>query len=91
MNEETREQLKTHYTDKEVMHEVIAQRLKEVKDYTGEFIEIFRYDKDAKIKMPENIITLKFRHIVLDDSTLVSIYELFGVVGLSCEFQPQRD
>ena len=85
------ERLKTHYTDREEMHEVIAQRLKEVKDYNGGFVELFRYDKDAKIKMPENIVTLRFRHVVLDDKTLVSISELFGVVGLSCEFQPQRD
>ena len=39
-----------HYNDPEEMHEVIAQKLKEVKDYTGEFIELFRYDKDAKIQ-----------------------------------------
>ena len=74
-----------HYTDPEEMHEVIAQRLKEVKAYTGEFVELFRYDKDVKIKMPENIIT--FRHVVLDDKTLVSISELFGVVGFTCVFK----
>lgn len=81
------EELKTHYNDPEEMHQIIAQRLKEMKDYTGEFVELFRYDKDGKVKIQEGTVTLRFRYIVLDDKTLLSMSELFGVVGFTCVFR----
>lgn len=85
------EDTKCHYDDPEEMHQVIAQRLKETRQYTGEFVELFRYDKDGKIKMRDGILTLRFRYIVLiEDKTLVSMSDLFGVVGFTCNFEGLR-
>lgn len=76
-----------HYNDPEEMHEVIAQRLKEKMQYSGGFVELFRYDKDGKVKIQEGTVTLRFRYIILEDKTLLSMSDLFGVVGFTCVFR----